>query len=455
MELEIHGRVNPATRILLLIIILASPSLFLLGDCSPAIQGCNSVESRLVPGLSRARPRVFSIADFGGVSDGITLNTKAFQKAIDHIGSFGKLGGATLYIPRGKWLTGCFNLTSHMTLFLEQDATILASEDPQDWPVVDPLPSYGRGRELPGKRYTSLLHGLRITDVAITGNNGTIDGQGLIWWNRFRSKTLQHTRGSLVEFMFSSNILVHNVTLINSPFWTLHPVYTSDVMIKGVTILAPHKAPNTDGVDPDSSSNVCIRDTYISNGDDAVAVKSGWDEYGLAFNRPSHDVFLVNLTVSGSHGISLGSEMSGGIYNVHAYGVSISGAVQGIHIKTSAGRGAYIRNASFASFEILDTGVAFSFTGIYGDHPDAGYNASAFATIENISFRDVVGMRVNRAGDFRGVPQSPFRHTCFTDVALELNGKSNHWNCSYIEGYSRHVSPPPCPELQLESECWS
>ncbi|KAI5433263.1 hypothetical protein KIW84_020516 [Lathyrus oleraceus] len=215
-----------------------------------------------------------SILDFGAVGDGKTLNTNAFKDAIYKISLLSKReGGTTLYIPAGVYLTESFNLTSHMTLHLAAGAVIKAIQNSSNWPLIAPLPSYGRGRERPGGRYMSFIHGDGLQDVVITGENGTIDGQGDEWWNMWRNKTLQFTRPGLVEFVNSKDIIISNVTFKDSPFWNIHPVYCSNVVVRFVTILAPHDSPNTDGVDPDSSSNVCIEDSYISNGDDIVAVK--------------------------------------------------------------------------------------------------------------------------------------------------------------------------------------
>lgn len=83
---------------------------------------CN-IERHLIP-----RPHSVSILEFGAVGDGKTLNTVAFQNAIFYLKSFTDKGGAQLYVPSGKWLTGSFNLTSHLTVFLEKEAFILGSE---------------------------------------------------------------------------------------------------------------------------------------------------------------------------------------------------------------------------------------------------------------------------------------------------------------------------------------
>lgn len=116
------------------------------------------------------------ITEFGAKGDGVTLNTHSFEKAIEIISNYFR--NATLVIPKGVFLTAPFNLTSEMTLYLEEGAVLLASNDTTLWDVIEPLPSYGRGRDHNGPRFTSFIHGYNLHDVAIIGENGTIDGQG-------------------------------------------------------------------------------------------------------------------------------------------------------------------------------------------------------------------------------------------------------------------------------------
>nr|ACL54166.1 unknown [Zea mays] len=262
------------------------------------------------------RAHTASVADFGGVGDGTTSNTAAFRSAVDHLSQYSGEGGGggMLYVPAGKWLTGPFNLTSHFTLYLHQDAVILGSQDVGEWPIVDPLPSYGRGRDKVGGRFASLIGGSNLTDVVITGSNGTIDGQGAMWWSKFHKNQLKYTRGYLIELMHSDTIYISNLTLLNSPAWNIHPVYSSNIVVQGITILAPTNSPNTDGINPDSCSHVRIEDCYIVSGDDCVAIKSGWDEYGISYGMPSQHIVIRRLTCVSptSAVIALGSEMSGG-----------------------------------------------------------------------------------------------------------------------------------------------
>ncbi|XP_054824652.1 probable polygalacturonase [Prosopis cineraria] len=407
--------------------------------------------SNIVP--RRVRHDRISITDFGGVGDGRTLNTKAFRAAIYRIQHLKRRGGTLLFIPPGVYLTGSFNLTSHMTLYLASGAVIKATQDTKHWPLIPPLPSYGRGRERPGGRYISFIQGDGLQDVVITGDNGTIDGQGEVWWNMWRQRTLQYTRPSLLEFVNSRDIIISNVIFKNSPFWNIHPVYSSNVVIRFVTILAPHDSPNTDGIDPDSSSNVCIEDSYISCGDDAVAVKSGWDEYGIAYGRPSSGITIRRVTGSSPFsGIAIGSEASGGVENVLAEHINLFNTGVGIHIKTNSGRGGTIRNITFSHVYIEEARTGIKISGDVGDHPDDKFNPNALPIVKDVTVNNVWGVKVRQAGLIRGIKNSPFTQICLSDIYLHgiMGPRSPPWQCSDVLGASRQVSPSPCSELATQ-----
>lgn len=409
------------------------------------------------PSFPRLRPVAFNITDFGAVGDGVTLNTKAFENAVSAISKLGKRGGGQLNVPAGKWLTAPFNLTSHMTLFLAEDAVILAIDDEKYWPLMPPLPSYGYGREHIGPRYGSLIHGQHLKDVVITGHNGTINGQGHRWWKKFRQKRLNHTRGPLVQILWSSDILISNITLRDSPFWTLHPYDCKNVTIRSVTILAPlFQAPNTDGIDPDSCEDMVIEDSYISVGDDAIAIKSGWDQYGIAYGRPSKNILIRNLVVRSmvSAGISIGSEMSGGVSNVTIENIRIWTSRRGVRIKTAAGRGAYVRDIKYRNITFENVRVGIIIKTDYNEHPDKGFDPKAVPLIRDISYRSIYGEGVRVPVRIQGSPDIHVRNVSFKDMSIGITYKKKHiFQCAYLQGrVIGTIFPAPCKNLDLYDE---
>jgi len=392
------------------------------------------------------------LTDFGAVDDGKTSNTKAFKAAIDSLSKYTSDGGAQLIVPPGKWLTGSFNLTSHFTLFLHKDAVIIASQTESEWPHLPALPSYGSGRDGNGGRFSSLIFGTNLTDVIITGNNGTIDGQGITWWTKYRSGGfLNVTRPCLIDLMFSNQIQISNITLINSPSWFVHPVYSSDILIQGLTILAPVDSANTDGIDPDSCTNTRIEDCFIVSGDDCIAVKSGWDQYGIKFGMPTKQLVIRRLTCISpdSATIALGSEMSGGIQDVRAEDITAINTQSGIRIKTAIGRGAYVKDIYARRMTFKTMKYVFWMTSTYNKHPDNGFDPKAFPDIQGINYKDVVAENVTYSARLEGISNDPFKGICISNATFTLTEKPKdlQWNCTDIAGVASNVTPKPCSLL--------
>lgn len=322
------------------------------------------------------------------------------------------------------------------------------------WPILPALPSYGRGRELPGLRYSSLIHGQHVEDFVLTGHNGSIDGQGGWWWEQHKQKRLRYTRGRLVELMWSTNIVISDVTLQNSPFWHLHPYDCTNVTISGVTILAPLDAPNTDGIDPDSCKNVLVENCYISVGDDAVAVKSGWDKYGIEYNRPCVNVTIRNVIARSqiSAGISIGSEMSGGVEQVLVEDVYIWGSRRGIRIKTSPGRGGYVKNILYKNLTLIDVRVGIVVKTDYGEHPDLDFDPKALPVVANISFDGVYGSSVRYPVRMFGSKEVPITGIDIRNMNVGLTRKKrNVFTCDFLQGrVVGKVFPSPCKALIRE-----
>lgn len=199
----------------------------------------------------------------------------------------------------------------------------------------------------------------------------------------------------------------------------------------------------------DSSDHVCIEDCYISTGDDLIAIKSGWDEYGIAYGRPSTDIIINRLVgkTRTSAGIAIGSEMSGGVSDVHAENIHFFDSYNAIRIKTSPGRGGYVRNVYISNMTLSEVDIAIRFTGLYGDHPDDAFDPSALPIIERITIKDVIGEKIERAGLIEGIKEDCFVNICLFNIKLNVSS-SYPWNCSYVQGYSDLVSPETCEPLK-------
>ncbi|CAK9874803.1 unnamed protein product [Sphagnum jensenii] len=415
-----------------------------------------SLHSSTGSSTRRRRRHVFNLTEFGAVGDNKTVNTGAFEAAVAAVRAVEGDGGGQIIVGPGIWLTAPFNVTSHMTLFLCQDASIVGIQTESLWPLIPVLPSYGHGHELPGPRYSSLIHGQYLNDFIITGENGSIDGQGAWWWRQHKLQKLKYTRGHLIELLWSSNIEISNVTLRNSPFWTVHPYDCTNVTIHGVTILAPLNAPNTDGIDPDSCRNVLVENCYISVGDNAVAIKSGWDVYGTQYARPCVNITIRNLFARSliSGGVSIGSEVSGGVEDVVVDGLHIWGSRSAVRIKTSTGRGGYVRNISYSNLTLNDVRVAIAIQTDSGEHPNSGLDPRAFPQVSNISFNGIFGSKVRYPVIISGTQEVPITGIEIRNMNLSVTqnkNKKNIFQCSFLQGkVVGYIFPLPCKELVHE-----
>lgn len=200
----------------------------------------------------------------------------------------------------------------------------------------------------------------------------------------------------------------------------------------------------------DSSSHVCIEDSYISTGDDLVAVKSGWDEYGIAYARPSHDITIRRVTGSSPFaGIAVGSETSGGVYNILAEHITRYNIGVGIHLKTNVGGGGIIRNITVSDVYMVNVRKGIKIAADVGDHPDNNYNPNALPVLKHVRIKNIRGKKVQQAGLIHGLKNSPFTDICVSNINLHITTGSRYisWKCSDVSGGSIQVKPSPCSEL--------
>ena len=415
--------------------------------------------SSLAAAPAAPAPYVADVTAYGAKGDGATLDTSAIAAAIAAVAAH---GGGVLLFPPGTYLTAPQNLTGDCELRLA-NATLRAVADWGSWPVVAPLPSYGRGRDFPGPRYGAFLQINNVSRVRIVGEGGAdanaIDGQGAGWWLGKKNGTLRLTPGHLIETMWSADVEIEGVTLVDSPFWNVHLWSSTRLHVHDVRVRAPGDSPNTDGFDPDSSAHVLIERVDVSNGDDCIAIKSGWDGPGVAYGVPTVNVTfrdaVCDSTQHAGNCIAIGSEMSGGVEGVVVSNVTCVNSGTLIDIKSTLGRGGFIRNVSVADCVITGSvETALRAADDYGDN-NGPVNQTLVPVVGGISIARVScapGAAVGAAGFFEGLCSraascGEITGVALSDIALGAAPQGS-WHCANVTGASANVSPAPCSQLQ-------
>lgn len=353
---------------------------------------------------------------FGAKGDGQTKDTIALQKAID---SCAGKGGGTVMLSHGTFLSGPLVLKSRITLNIGSGATLLGSPDHADYPQITEL-------RAPGTQ--SLLTAHDASQITITGG-GTIDGQGQSWWAEARSKKDHGVVGTevfrprLIVLSNSKHIRIENVTVQNSPSWQVVPYYCDDVVIRNVKILADPHSPNTDAIDPFSSSNVVIDHVYADVGDDNIAIKSGLiDSPGP--DAPAKNITITDCTFMHGHGLSIGSEIAGGAQHITARNIHFQGTDQGIRIKANRDRGSDVSDIHFSHIDMKDVGTAILISEYYPKVlPPADEAPQAVGRLtplfHDITVEDVQATGSKVAGVIVGLPESPVKAVDLRRVSID------------------------------------
>jgi polygalacturonase len=360
---------------------------------TPAIQG---------PPLPVIPTNTFDIATNGAVGDGKTMNTAAIQKTIDAASA---AGGGTVLIPAGRFLTGPLTLASQINLHLAAEAFLLISDDMANYPAA-------RGR------YQDCISVSGAHDIEISGK-GTIDGQGKAWWTAFRNDPSMTHRPYMIKLQNCERVLVHDVTLCNSPMFHLVPQNCIDVTIQGISIKSPADAPNTDGIDP-SGWNFLITDCVIDGGDDNIAVKPGSRAPGNKHYRIANCKFLHG------HGMSIGSATEGGIEDLLVRDCNFDSTDSGIRIKTSRGRGGVLQNLTYENLTMTAVKNPIYIIDYYPEReaPKDPSTEKAEPVTDrtpinkNILIRNVTATNCLTAGTIRGLPEAPVTDLTLTNVTI-------------------------------------
>lgn len=355
--------------------------------------------------------KLCDVRHMGAFGDGKAMDTAAIQHAIDACSA---AAGGTVHFAPGTYLSAPLDWKSHVRLQLDAGATLLGSPNPADYPV----------RTDASWRLVSLLHADHATDIALTGA-GTVDGSGGGWWQRQIEGRKAHMkegpRPMLIDLTHSHSILIEGVTIQNSPQYNILAVLCDGLTVRGVHILNPgHTAPNTDGIDPVSTSHVLIERSVIDTGDDDVAIKSGLVERGDP-DVPSTDITIRDCDLRNGHGLSIGSETAAGVRRVTVERVTFNGTRQGIRIKSARGRGNNIGDFTFRDITMTNVETPIQITPYYtgGMQDDTAQALTAHTPrFHDFTIENLTASGAKYAAVLYGLPESPAKNIVLRHVHI-------------------------------------
>lgn len=343
-------------------------------------------------------------APYFAVGDGTTLNTAVLQRALDDCRE-----GEAVYIPAGTFMTGSLRMHGGTELYVEEGATLRGTEDPDDY--LPKIPSRFEGLHM--ECYAALINigeldskgAPNCRNVVIRGG-GSIYGGGRVLAERVierervlmadyiaslgdkvkeceNDKTIPgRKRPRLINMSNAADVVIADVNVGYGACWNVHMIYSENIVTCGCTFRS-EKVWNGDGWDPDSSENCVIFDCDFYTGDDSVAIKSGKNPEGNAVNRPSRNIRVFDCRCHSGHGITVGSEMSGGVEDVFVWDCELSGSNFGVEIKGTKKRGGYVRNVHIRNCRmprIMMHSVRYN---------DDGIGAPTAPVFENCLFEEV------------------------------------------------------------------
>eukprot|EP00035_Acanthoeca_spectabilis_P032645 m.19697 g.19697 ORF g.19697 m.19697 type:complete len:465 (-) comp5476_c1_seq1:100-1494(-) len=399
----------------------------------------------------------------GAVGDNATDNTAVFREVAAGCRALYP-NGASIIVPPGAYVTGPFNLSSNTTLIVEAGAAIVGSLNPDVYPLVVQLPldeAY-RAPHMHNTQYQALISSYGAVNVALTGG-GTIEGLGWTWWANMTANSSNlwaHQRPKLVEFVDSVGVTVRNVTLQNSPFWTLHPIFCTNVELSHLRIYAPRNHGNTDGVDPDSCQNVHVSDVLIDVGDDAVSVKSGL-HWRTRQKVPAADYLFERVTIL-FRNFAIGSSVSGDVRNItfrdSTIGDDLGSSPWAIKLKTDSQEGGVVDGVTFRNVRLGLITFCGSSKFVFPTHCNPGKETGATAIdmgmgyggleptdpgiLRNVVFDGVYGVGpTGVVASWRGLPGKPVCGVTVTNVTLK---QGITWECTDVSNVTlKDVSPSP------------
>lgn len=424
------------------------------GSDGPGWDSLPALLKKIVPPTFPSRS--FSVMDEGARADGSTDCLPAITKAI---AACHDAGGGTVIIPAGHYFVkGPIHLKSGVNLHFEKGAFLKFSTDPDDYlPVV-----FTRFEGMELMNYSPLIYAYGQKNIAVTGP-GVLDGQAdnAHWWNWTGSRRFgwkpgmgaQHApenepalikmaasgvpvrqrifgkghylRPSFLEFYHCENILIQGITIRNTPFWILHPTLSRNITVDSVTTLS--YGPNTDGCDPESCTDVLIKNCVFNDGDDCIAIKSGRNEDGRRINVPSKNIIIEDCEMHDGHGgVVIGSETSGGVENVYARNCKMSSPHlnRAIRIKSNACRGGVMKNFYFRNISVGQVSEAvIRITMFYGNENSA--DCHFLPTLDGVHIDHVTSGKSEYAISIQGRKDKPVKNITIRDCSFSHVEKEN------------------------------
>jgi polygalacturonase len=399
--------------------------------------------------LARIKPpafpsRDFQISEYGAQGDNQTDCSQAFTKAI---AACHASGGGRVVVPPGQYMTGAITLKSNVNLHLSQGATLRFSRDSKKYPLA--LTRW-EGTEL--MNYSPFIYAFEQDNIAITGK-GTIDGNCDCqhWWpwkgrtncgwklgdvnqEKDRSQLFHmaergvpvrerifgeghYLRPQFIQPYGCKNVLLEDVTLLNSPMWQVHPVLCTNVTIRGLTISS--FGPNTDGCDPESSTDVLVENCFFNTGDDCIAIKSGRNADGRRLGIPSQNIVIRNCRMKDGHGgVTVGSEISGGVRNVFAENCRMDSPHLdvAVRIKNNAMRGGLIENIYARNIDVGEVATAAFSIDFFYEEGEAG---NFVPVVRNLEVRNLKARKAQYALYLRGFKGAPIEDVRVIDCDFD------------------------------------
>ena len=377
--------------------------------------------------------RDFDITRFGATGDGATDSTAALR---DAIAACARAGGGRVVVPRGQFVTGAVRLESRVNLHLADEAVMRFSQAPRNFlPTV--LTRF-EGVEL--YNYSPFIYALDAHDIAITGR-GTLDGRADAdhWWP-WKSETADRNRlfelaeqgvpvaerrfgdghflrPNFIQPYRCTYVLIEGVTILNSPMWEIHPVLSTNVTVRGVTIVS--HGPNNDGCDPESCRDVLIEGCTFDTGDDCIAIKSGRNADGRRVNVPVENVIVRDCVMKDGHGgVTIGSEITGGARQIFAERCRMDSPRldRVLRFKNNAMRGGVIEHVYMRDVTVGEVAESVVNADFYYEEGDRG----AFTPVlRDVEVRSVTSRKSKYAFYLRGFPRAPLVDLRIADCTFD------------------------------------